>query len=210
MVGVLALGGGEGSPAHAGMAPASTATWCTCWGFPRPRGDGPSRTSRIMSAWEVPPPTRGWPLAQDGQRLADVGSPAHAGMAPVSRGCSLLSTRFPRPRGDGPGFPVHLDHDVMVPPPTRGWPARARVSLRSSRGSPAHAGMAPTRSPPRGRRPRFPRPRGDGPRRPGRGLRPGVGSPAHAGMARWPSWRARGPHRFPRPRGDGPLTSADR
>ena len=92
--------------------------------------------------------------------------------------------RFPRPRGDGSGFPA--DTRGLVSPPTRGW---TRASNR--------CGPRPIW---------FPRPRGDGPCYAVRRMWQEGGFPAHAGMD--PSSRrqhSRRVRRFPRPRGDGPI-----
>ncbi len=154
---------GNGSPAHAGMAP-------LCWTsgrgpsrFPRPRGDGPPRSHQQGEPHEVPPPTRGWPLQLRRRPHHYRGSPAHAGMAPPLGNGLAARCRFPRPRGDGPWVQRNFDDGQLVPPPTRGWPPTARTTRAIVPGSPAHAGMAPMSvswiRAPAG----FPRPRGDGP-----------------------------------------------
>ncbi len=71
-----------GSPAHAGMAPCKSHPAPRRPGFPRPRGDGPCTRTLPATVATVPPPTRGWPLANDHLALHGWGSPAHAGMAP--------------------------------------------------------------------------------------------------------------------------------
>ena len=118
------LRGPEGSPAHAGMAPARDRRDCGADGFPRPRGDGPAALTGAMPRLQVPPPTRGWPPQTDSRDARSPGSPAHAGMAPRHGHGDQAATRFPRPRGDGPACrPMHRPC-TMVPPPTRGWPPR--------------------------------------------------------------------------------------
>ena len=134
------------------------------------------------------------------------------------------STRFPRPRGDGPKAQAVSRDDEQVSPPTRGWTVVGGGSLRPRLGFPAHAGMDPRAAWSRSARRWFPRPRGDGPSNgvaapnasmvspPTRGwtvsfvhaMRSSVGFPAHAGMDRCDGWEADARTRFPRPRGDGP------
>ena len=111
-----------------------------------------------------------------------------------------------------------------VPPRTRGWSQRLKGVIPKENGSPAHAGMVPSRSTTTASSPGFPRARGDGPTAsPFFGLFARVpprtrgwsqfkadtslleeGSPAHAGMV--PHFQAKrgAAARFPRARGDGP------
>ncbi len=171
--------------------------------FPRPRGDGPAATAAARSASEVPPPTRGWPRSNFATLKSQYGSPAHAGMAPLSALAIIALYWFPRPRGDGPVSHSASAPAPKVPPPTRGWPPFGALGGGHKRGSPAHAGMAPCRRWRPCRKFWFPRPRGDGPLAdlgtryqvvvppPTRGWPPirkpyrlaVIGSPAHAGMA---------------------------
>ena len=219
----------QGSPAHAGMAPASAPSCAGTSRFPRPRGDGPVTMGALSLQGQVPPPTRGWPCCGRCLRASGLGSPAHAGMARARASGTRPGARFPRPRGDGPDDGTARRARPGVPPPTRGWPAVAEGHEVGVGGSPAHAGMAPLPQwqalAPR----RFPRPRGDGPMVPAtawmvasvppptRGWPPVIrprevahdGSPAHAGMARWATRPAPAPSRFPRPRGDGPWSTPD-
>ena len=72
--------------------------------FPRPRGDGPGITVSDIVVQKVPPPTRGWTrLRIDISEVAE-GSPAHAGMDPLSPAPIAATGWFPRPRGDGPSL----------------------------------------------------------------------------------------------------------
>ncbi len=136
----------------------------------------------------------------------------------------VAPTRFPRPRGDGPGFRRLFRHCCQVPPPTRGWSRWTNCAAAGLSGSPAHAGMVPLVDGLAGIERRFPRPRGDGPafaalaagpisvppptrgwsRRHHSGNPEPCGSPAHAGMVPCADHRRGDPVRFPRPRGDGP------
>ena len=193
-------------------------------GFPRPRGDGPLPRRTKWTKQKVSPPTRGWTAACRPRRPTGEGFPAHAGMDPGFSSRSDRSTRFPRPRGDGPPEEGVEIVELMVSPPTRGWTPLRPARLLLPVGFPAHAGMdlvgRVDAQVPLG----FPRPRGDGPatgvsfgisdavspptrgwthRRPG-ARRNSLGFPAHAGMDRRSLTARRPPPRFPRPRGDGP------
>ena len=214
----------DGFPAHAGMDPEEARRSGPRRGFPRPRGDGPSRRSCKVRASLVSPPTRGWTLAVNATRTHRHGFPAHAGMDPLLPASARSLRRFPRPRGDGPPKMRVLYVVAMVSPPTRGWTRFGCVFCARHGGFPAHAGMDPSSAVCHRPTRRFPRPRGDGPQGPNyfgtdtevspptRGWTreqnerapTGLGFPAHAGMDLY-QWR-RGPRyrRFPRPRGDGP------
>ena len=195
--------------------------------FPRTRGDGPHLGRRSWTRRAV--------------------FPAHAGMArPRGTACCRRVTfsphtrgwpagpyvlvaepdRFPRTRGDGPGYHLGLVDDPVSFPRTRGdGPKGAAIASEIFQFSPHTRGW-PVRDLRLGWRDRrFPRTSGDGPRG---GLSYGLWQivfPAHAGMARSspPHWRASppfSPHTrgwseldrirrrdgtsFPRTRGDGP------
>ena len=196
----------------------------TCRRFPRPRGDGPCLVARSSRRPAVSPPTRGWTPYSVRLSAPTSGFPAHAGMDPCACTRHRRWRRFPRPRGDGPGYGAWSDTGTMVSPPTRGWTADRRPPAVARMGFPAHAGMDPFTWASAGGDSGFPRPRGDGPHvyialhgiaevsPPTRGWTPRGGAapgrwrgfPAHAGMD--PIRRARTSlfPRFPRPRGDGP------
>ncbi len=74
-------------PAHAGMARSRNHFHHAGDGFPRPRGDGPARLSRLETARLFSPPTRGWPVRHRQRRHHRQVFPAHAGMARRT-GCS--------------------------------------------------------------------------------------------------------------------------
>ena len=139
----------------------------------------------------------------------------------------LTRVRLPRTRGDGPKMVFARLNIQMAPPHTRGWTPRTDPPARDGCGSPAHAGMDPTRAPGRSSGRRLPRTRGDGPRT---GLRSAptswapphtrgwtarkrevqrarVGSPAHAGMDPATRRSGKGSKRLPRTRGDGPQSA---
>ncbi len=153
----------SGSPAHAGMVPAPHGFTVTDTRFPRPRGDGPRKVTVSATRKGVPPPTRGWSRAPSSTPCAGCGSPAHAGMVPSPTRALLISTWFPRPRGDGPGMKHGVPWMPVVPPPTRGWSPTPSAAADTPQGSPAHAGMVPRIVRVLLHDQRFPRPRGDGP-----------------------------------------------
>ena len=216
--------GGRGSPAPAGMVPcyAGRQRW-RAW-FPRTRGDGPKKGAPSRSRGRVPPHPRGWSRRKAVPRASLRGSPAPAGMVPHGRGLAHRPDRFPRTRGDGPQLFAPGGVIDQVPPHPRGW-SRADQAIRARwHGSPAPAGMVPSRA---GSRPCFewfPRTRGDGPSVTGKGAvramvpphprgwsrhrlraaRPMLGSPAPAGMVPIPNSDGYLANGFPRTRGDGP------
>ena len=194
----------DGSPAHAGMDPAH----------------------RPPVGWSAvaPPPTRGWTPNILPERRIHYGSPAHAGMDPCWYRSMSTPSWLPRPRGDGPDIRGLDGFIPLAPPPTRGWTQGQDLSRRSTRGSPAHAGMDPSYEQHPFLHRRLPRPRGDGPGPrpssrprsrappPTRGWTVGIvyltvdssGSPAHAGMDPTPFGIGGDSVWLPRPRGDGP------
>ena len=153
----------DGFPAHAGMDHSTPPRAASPAGFPRPRGDGPQRTTTGCCSATVSPPTRGWTLWQPNQRHCLAGFPAHAGMDPRTRTPRKRCTRFPRPRGDGPLGHHDLAILAEVSPPTRGWTLGASTPPTAAVGFPAHAGMDPPPGSAPGSCIWFPRPRGDGP-----------------------------------------------
>ena len=116
------MGRDRGSPARAGMDPRAAWLSRSATRFPRPRGDGPARSSdrsapsrfprprgdgpsAAISFLEkplVPPPARGWTARGPPPGARRRGSPARAGMDRALRCGSSASMGFPRPRGDGP------------------------------------------------------------------------------------------------------------
>ena len=132
-----------GFPAHAGMD--LDWDWGTIarWGFPRPRGDGPSPGRSTCCRRQVSPPTRGWTPGGYRHDPAPRGFPAHAGMDPALASRSSGAMRFPRPRGDGPSAIAERGSRVRVSPPTRGWTPGGYRRDRRHGGFPAHAGMDP-------------------------------------------------------------------
>ncbi len=139
----MPMGTPGGSPAHAGMVPQAHNSRVGGSRFPRPRGDGPSVGKWLNPSSSVPPPTRGWSVAEGYSGRSVEGSPAHAGMVPAAHWQRSPAGWFPRPRGDGPVVSVLFHACVEVPPPTRGWSPSGRADRCTNRGSPAHAGMVP-------------------------------------------------------------------
>ena len=217
-----------GSPAHAGMVPRPRCRRGGGYRFPRTRGDGPWRNPMQLDRPPVPPHTRGWSPDVLPPPVHDPGSPAHAGMVPVSRSCAAQRRWFPRTRGDGPRAGYGLRNHDLVPPHTRGWSLYLQSSPAPESGSPAHAGMVPNPATHRAAFLRFPRTRGDGPTpcthtffprrvpphtREWSHGRPawraqGDGSPAHGGMVPNDHRQFVAPSGFPRTRGDGPREGA--
>ena len=65
-----------GSPARAGMHPASIVSVLSSFGFPRARGDAPVRTRSPKKPIWVPPRARGCTVAVEVDVVVVVGSPA--------------------------------------------------------------------------------------------------------------------------------------
>ena len=133
--------------------------------------------------------------------------------------------RFPRSRGDTPARSRAERRLRWVPPLARGYTPAIDTGSRRPGGSPARAGIHPRTSPRRGRRPRFPRSRGDTPAPSAPVLMPPMvpplargytpsggpgairdpGSPARAGIHPERPTAAAPGARFPRSRGDTPI-----
>ena len=223
----------DGSPAPAGIDPASDYILALRPRLPRARGDRPKK--RIPPPPDVTAPPR--PRGSTGVRRQAVrlgrGSPAPAGIDPPPALIPDWRSRLPRARGDRPcaeGSPCAC---CAAPPRPRGSTRHLPGRQDIRRGSPAPAGIDPpmegrkerVRRLPRARgdrpclmtRPRTtlaapPRPRGSTPARVVSALRE-AGSPAPAGIdpKGRPMTRARGDRptimnmmlRLPRARGDG-------
>jgi hypothetical protein len=130
-----------GSPARAGMDPATSATRLASRWLPRSRGDGPyGITLATLEAW-APPLARGWtPIALLTIPTLD-GSPARAGMDPPPSRSMIDPTRLPRSRGDGPRLNGVTKQDLKAPPLARGWTLDGLRRPVVHRGSSARAGM---------------------------------------------------------------------
>ena len=118
---------------------------CSCWDFPRIRGEKLQLVSMPMRAVGSPPHTRG--KALNGNRaLLEVGiTPAYAGKSRPAAG--RLSSPGDHPRIRGEKWPVKwkFPDKPGSPPHTRGKGAR-RLRRTSSLGiTPAYAGKRPIR-----------------------------------------------------------------
>ena len=221
--------GVEGSPALAGMDPSTSSARRCPAGLPRARGDGPFRRRSRRRPCPAPPRSRGWTRSGTRRGCARSGSPALAGMDPTTRAAPCGSDGLPRARGDGPAEGIRFAATWSAPPRSRGWTRRLGRRFDDDVGSPALAGMDPTRSAVRRWGLGLPRARGDGPDTPRDGLLPREapprsrgwtlhhrdsphrrrGSPALAGMDPRIHSVTRSCGRLPRARGDGPLGSPD-
>ena len=192
--------------------------------LPRTRGDGPRARACWRSARWAPPHTRGWTPCGQAMIAQSRGSPAHAGMDPITPCASIRPCGLPRTRGDGPTEGVAISSISLAPPHTRGWTPAGGRAPAPARGSPAHAGMDPRRPKRMWRFSRLPRTRGDGPlaavARGGDRQAPPhtrgwtvlanavnvrfIGSPAHAGMDPPSPSTCILACGLPRTRGDGP------
>ena len=111
----------------------------------------------------IPPPARGWSPSSLHRWIDKLDSPACAGMVPMMIIMVMESKGFPRLRGDGPRLTEMGVLMRRIPPPARGWSLRYFAASRSSRDSPACAGMVPSQRDRCGPVVGFPRLRGDGP-----------------------------------------------
>ena len=213
-----------GSPACAGMDPRLRTASPSATRLPRVRGDGPSTALVRHISKTAPPRARGWTRPREYDPPEGPGSPACAGMDPLSIISAADPARLPRVRGDGPGRPSASRRSASAPPRARGWTLAPNRKGWFPHGSPACAGMDPRSDASQPHRERLPRVRGDGPpcfairvaivEAPprARGWTPqyagdaGVkrGSPACAGMDPRCSTPSSTRRRLPRVRGDGP------
>jgi len=213
-----------GSPAHAGIDPAGYPIGSPAYRLPRTRGDRPLPRGIGLPGERAPPHTRGSTLTATPPAMPGVGSPAHAGIDPLTEETESIITRLPRTRGDRPTDDVRSVLRDLAPPHTRGSTPPPHHQGDERIGSPAHAGIDPATLSSPSRRSRLPRTRGDRPkvtngspnvntapphtrgstlaRR--RVCAPRRGSPAHAGIDPAPSWSRTTRPWLPRTRGDRP------
>ncbi len=217
----------RGSPAHAGIDPASATTRGSRSRLPRTRGDRPLLSVPRLDLLQAPPHTRGSTQRRLVSTLLEVGSPAHAGIDLAGHASQGAVTGLPRTRGDRP-FDWAVRHGLaLAPPHTRGSTVDPGDHDPALVGSPAHAGIDPRGARSRVTPMRLPRTRGDRPLSPSdwsrravapphtRGSTPTViasradvwGSPAHAGIDPARAARTGCARGLPRTRGDRPSPS---
>src|SRR5690242_14589463 len=93
----------------------------------------------------APPPTRGSTQRIGATGATAPGPPAHAGIDPDRRRRRRRLLGLPRPRGDRPPAAGAVTGAVPAPPPTRGSTLDGGDEAVAIAGSPAHAGIDPTR-----------------------------------------------------------------
>ena len=131
----------NGSPAHAGIDRDLVHAEVLLEGLPRTRGDRPWQKSKKSSRCRAPPHTRGstWGVGEVGDEFE--GSPAHAGIDPVTFNIQNTQPRLPRTRGDRPIQNTQPIANLSAPPHTRGSTWRGVSERCVAVGSPAHAGI---------------------------------------------------------------------
>ena len=135
----------EGSPALAGMDLHASAISARSVRLPRTRGDGPPTMMIAAMSPPAPPHSRGWTRLLRDRHSRQDGSPALAGMDPRAVNTDKNDFRLPRTRGDGPVLAGTQRLRRAAPPHSRGWTAPLRQSPEGGSGSPALAGMDPSR-----------------------------------------------------------------
>ena len=216
----------SGSPAPAGIDPRGVADDAHVQGLPRTRGDRPRSNNSGAVMPPAPPHPRGSTPHVGAREDRVAGSPAPAGIDPISGRISRTCTWLPRTRGDRPLRQYQDREQSEAPPHPRGSTRQSFTPFTLFRGSPAPAGIDPCawssvfllrwlprtrgdrplsqflRHPP-GQAP--PHPRGSTPHDlpPDPRLR---GSPAPAGIDPAPTSSPRSATRLPRTRGDRPLS----
>ncbi len=133
-----------GSPAHAGIDRPGKRAPIRRKRLPRARGDRPVRQAQEVPPGPAPPRTRGSTRAPLLLRALRPGSPAHAGIDPLSRHGHLPASRLPRARGDRPYSAAEHIAERAAPPRTRGSTLQEGASHVRASGSPAHAGIDPS------------------------------------------------------------------
>ena len=128
------------TPAHAGKTSPPSTVCVRCWDHPRACGEDGVSSDTGFCHPGPPPRMRGRQRATLRRTSTTGTTPAHAGKT-----AKHLSTRGPlwdHPRACGEDFgPVCGPVLCLGPPPRmRGRPLRARVTLRASGTTPAHAG----------------------------------------------------------------------
>ena len=131
--------------------------------FPRTRGDVPGPTGICSTGSRFSPYTRGCSGLNPALKKRFEVFPVHAGMFRRSQCPRGSAVRFPRTRGDVPGWLVGSITPMGFSPYTRGCSGAAGPGVGAGVVFPVHAGMFHrARLSGRGE-PRFPRTRGDVP-----------------------------------------------
>jgi len=112
--------GPAGSPAHAGIDPGNHLWAAQADRLPRSRGDRPFPGALVSEDGGAPPLTRGSTLSGKCLLICFIGSPAHAGIDPMSATNVVPIRRLPRSRGDRPPEGLDWLFDARAPPLTRG------------------------------------------------------------------------------------------
>ena len=132
-------------------------------GFPRVRGDVPTKTRHPPPSKAFSPRARGCSFLPQGSKDAAEVFPACAGMFPSYLVRTHPPRCFPRVRGDVPMRIGPCDVGDAFSPRTRGCSYRCGFGRFDEPVFPACAGMFPTGTPPGTPATRFPRVRGDVP-----------------------------------------------
>ncbi len=152
-----------GSPASAGIDPHREIDQVGRERLPRIRGDRPKHGELDGAAEEAPPHPRGSTHRGPFMVLSGAGSPASAGIDPTPTSLPSGCSRLPRIRGDRPVQAWSCAPHSLAPPHPRGSTLKGAVGRLRVAGSPASAGIDPSRG--RSRYPLawLPRIRGDRP-----------------------------------------------
>ena len=130
-------------PAHAGMFRLGHTFVQFLHGFPRARGDVPSRWSERQKGKPFSPRTRGCSVGFQLPRKATTVFPAHAGMFPTGNTVTSGWNSFPRARGDVPAQALDLALWQRFSPRTRGCSDHADVLHAAACGFPRARGDVP-------------------------------------------------------------------
>ena len=113
-------------PAHAGMFPGTPSGLRRFTSFPRTRGDVPDDVRVAVIGKMFSPHTRGCSEGRRSSLCPRVVFPAHAGMFPSVKAKVMVSTCFPRTRGDVPYGLFHQVGRGLFSPHTRGCSSQPR------------------------------------------------------------------------------------
>ena len=135
-----------GSPAPAGIDPRSDRAIISGCGLPRTRGDRPKTPPSLVHRAPAPPHPRGSTRRSARSQDLQRGSPAPAGIDPISApGCSI-GAWLPRTRGDRPATVAATGTKLEAPPHPRGSTRTKSCGRCGRAGSPAPAGIDPRRA----------------------------------------------------------------